>query len=157
MAADSPLTKLIPLAPQVLPHPAIDAGQGQPLPAGLTTTAVRVHVLPALALDFEAAHSPALQLDLTVRPGVTPVELGTDLFRLCSAVNALPPSQIGGGLTADGYVKQDGNVRMVMRFANPQGARDRLAQLVSAINASESCVVACPSISRCEATLVCAV
>jgi hypothetical protein len=157
MAADSPLTKLIPLAPQVLPHLAIDAGQGQMLPAALTGTTASVHALPALTLDFEAAHSPALQLDLTVRPGVTPVELGTDLFRLCSAVNSLPPSQIGGGLTADGYVKQDGNVRMVMRFANPQGAQDRLAQLVSAINGSESCMIACPSISRCDATLVCAV
>ena len=157
MAADSPLTKLVPLAPLVLPHPAIDAGQGQPPPAGPTKTAAPVHVLPALTLDFETSHSPALQLDLTIKPGVTPVELGTDLFRLCSAVNALPPSQIGGGLSADGYVKQDGNVRVVMRFANPQGAHDRLAQLVSAINASETCVIACPSISRCEATLVCAV
>ncbi|MCE9528529.1 MAG: hypothetical protein K8R36_20995 [Planctomycetales bacterium] len=156
MAANFPLTKLIPLAPQILPQLAIDAGQGQP-PSGLTGTAAAVHALPALTLDFAAARSPALQLDLTVRPGVTPVELGTDLFRLCSAVNSLPPSQIGGGLTADGYVKQDGNVRMVMRFANPQGAEDRLAQLVSAINASQSCVIACPSISRCDATLVCAV
>ncbi|MBC7852637.1 MAG: hypothetical protein IAF94_04300 [Pirellulaceae bacterium] len=157
MAADSPLTKLVPLAPLVLQHPAIDAGQGQSPPAGLTKTASPVHVLPALTLDFDAAHSPALQLDLTVKPGVTSVELGTDLFRLCSAVNSLPPSQIGGGLSADGYVKQDGNVRVVMRFANAQGARDRLAQLVSAINASENSVIACPSISRCEATLVCAV
>jgi hypothetical protein len=32
---------------------------------------------------------------------------------------------------------------MVMRFANPQGAEDRLAQLVSAINGSQSCVIAC--------------
>ena len=115
------------------------------------------HALPPLSLDYEVPNSPALQLDLTVRPGVTPVELGTDLFRLCSAVNSLAPSRVGGGLTADGYVKLDGNVRMVMRFVNSDGAKDRLAQLVSTINSSAECVVSCPSISRCEATLVCAV
>jgi hypothetical protein len=155
MATDTPLTKLVPLAAPVFPNLTIDVGQ--PLPKGLTAVVPAVHALPALALEFESAHLPALQLDLTVRPGVTPVELGTDLFRLCAAVNSLPPSQNGGGLTADGYVKQDGNVRVVMKFANPQGAQDRLAQLVTAINAPDSSVIACPSIARCDATLVCAV
>lgn len=157
MSPDSSLTKLIPLAPQALPFPIHDAAAAKSVPSDLMKTVSPVQMLPALNLDYEAPNSPALQLDLTVRPGVTPVELGTDLFRLCSTVNSLAPSQVGGGLTVNGYVKQDGNVRMVMRFANPEGAQDRLAQLVSTINSSADCVVSCPSISRCEATLVCAV
>jgi hypothetical protein len=142
------------LAPvNVLPEMPLDLSEVQPLPADLGKTDTPVHVLPELALDFRPT-VPALRLQLTLRAGAAPGQVSLDLFRLYAAVNQLDLSLHGAGLLPGeaAYDEQppNGTLSVTFKPAEPHGAAERLAHVVSAINAAQ----AYPSLLRCEAKVV---
>jgi hypothetical protein len=135
----------------VLPEQVMDMSEGQPLPAPLGKTGVPVHVLPAWEVDFGPT-VPAMFLRLTLKPGATPAEVVRDLFRLYAAVNQLDLGQQGSGLLPCEAICEEppskGILSVTFKPANPQGAAERLAMVVRAIQGTAKDY---PSLQGCEA------
>jgi hypothetical protein len=137
----------------ILPELTIDLSSGQSLPSNIGKTAAPVHILPELAVDFGPT-VPALHLHLTLRPGVSPAQVACDLFRLYAAVNQLDLDLDGAGLLPleASYEEppSDGAVWVTFEPAEPLGAGERLARVVTAIKEIDDY----PSLMRCEAKVV---
>jgi hypothetical protein len=137
----------------MLPELAIDMSDGQPLPSNLGKTVVPVHVLPELAVDF-GPKVAALELRLTLRPDATPGQVALDLFRLYAAVNALELNLGGSGLlprdASHDAAPSNGTLSVTFKPANNDGAAERLATVVNAIQGAQDY----SSVQRCEAKLV---
>jgi hypothetical protein len=134
----------------VLPELAIDLSEEGTVPVQLGKTAVPVQALPELAIDFEST-LPALHLELSLRSGVPGWQVSLDLFRLYAKLNQLELSLHGSGLLPAKATSASGErVSVTFMPANPIGAAERLARIVSAINDLEDC----PAVLRCEAKIV---
>jgi hypothetical protein len=120
----------------ILPELATDLSTGQAGTPNPGQTEVPVHVLPEWAVEFGPT-VPALQLRLTLKPGAAPGQVALDLFRLYAAVNRAELGQAGAGLLP-GEASADeptapGTVSVIFKPADPQGAAQRLAMVVSAL------------------------
>src|SRR5437870_4958717 len=83
----------------LLAEQVFDFSEGQPLTLALGKTDAPVRILPELVFDLRPAGSvPALQLSLSLQPGIAPGEAALDLFRLYTAMNQLDVSHHGSGL-----------------------------------------------------------
>src|SRR4051794_30472280 len=93
-------TDFSPVAP--LPEMPIDLADYRTLPPTLGKTETPVHVLRECVFDVHAAkQTPALQLKLHLRSGISATVLALDLFGLYGAVNQLELSHRGAGLIPD--------------------------------------------------------
>jgi hypothetical protein len=153
MTPESEYGQTAPAPVTILPELALDLSEGQPLLSDLGKTDVPVHGLPELALDFGPT-VPALHLQLTLRAEVPPGLVSLDLFRLYAAVNQLDLSLHGAGLLPGEASYEDqtpnGTLSVTFKPAEPHGAAERLARVVSAINAAQNY----PSLLRCEAKVI---
>jgi hypothetical protein len=150
----------------VLPEWTIDMFEGQALPPGLGKTEVPVNPLPELVFDMEPTEAVlAFQLNVRLRPNAVPLEIGRDLFLLYAAVNQLELNYGGAGFTPDDATTDvapaDGIIRVTLKPTDPYGAADRLAKVVSTINAAvnnaaagETSILQFPTIERCDAEVV---
>ncbi len=137
----------------IIPTPPIDLSEEHPAPSKPGRAEAPVHVVPGPTVDFGAA-APALQLRLTFRAGATPLQVAEDLCRLFIALNQFDHSQQGSGLLPEEISREittsNGVFLLTLRSAEPNGAAERLARVVSAINLSQGY----PSLQHCEARLV---
>jgi hypothetical protein len=128
-----------PVPVNILPELAWDVSEGQPLPTTLGKTEAPVVILPELVCDLKPVEPvPALQLRLSLRTGSPPGEVALDLFRLYTALNQLELSHRGSGLTLEDalcdVLPTNGTMRITFKPTDPNGAADRLTELVRVIN-----------------------
>jgi hypothetical protein len=156
MSADPNHGQTVPAPVNVLPAQVFDLSEGCSVLPDMGKTGVPVNVLPALEFDLGSRQlASALQLTVHVRGEVPPGELALDLFRLYAAVHQLEVSYHGGGLVLDDSrcdaSPTNGVVRVTFIPTEPNGAEERLAKLVDALQGAEAQY---PGINRLEAQVV---